>query len=664
MIRLKNLILISFFWIRDFFSIISFYKNFFLFYNLFLWIDELVFHLNESFILKSVFESIFVVFTFSSDSKKKIKWSTNSDFWIRRNSKNENYLNFYFWKFRSQVRSSNSIFLKNIISFLIKLILSDTTKIQNQKSMIMNRSKSIFIFCECFFEKRVISTAKWFKKLKHELNSYKKSGVIFSKKYMNSINFFLIDDAAEWAETNVETADLLFQKNFIFESVISFRNLFQKKFFVKTVKIFNISFDTKLKEMKQKSNEIINSYHKRFLILMLKYEIKNRFLTENLFFLKFVILNVIMKIFVRGLLNDEIKKKTIRELFAAKKFFRKLCSLTKNVDRSKKKFQKFMKKKNKFRKLKFYKNMMQRFMSKDRFEVMLINYKTNSVFTDWMQINFFSQNSQKYERSQTVSSSAVVIKSVFLNSSTKTENSLFFESPKTVFYSSQSRWNEFSNKNFFHKFIFKKLSAVSTSKNSYVNESKIWIFESETLCVKCDETEHISKNCNDIMLSTWKQFYLKNIVFENIFQVNFCVADYETYDENVLSYEKKLSKKSSQYHSKSSFSKTEIHVFEFVSFVIYEVSNDFLFQNLLTFFKILFTSVRFVSVNALYEKKSESNKRFHMKFFASESEKKKRSKKKTHWNQKKNRFSIFNEHVQWCNRNLWQISFRSTDIEE
>ena len=293
-----------------------------------------------------------------------------------------------------------------------------------------------------------------------------------------------------------------------------------------------------------------------------------------------------------------------------------------------KKISEIHEKKNKFRKLKFYKNMMQRFMSKNRLETMLINYKTNSISTDWMQTNLFNQNSSKYERPQTVFSSAVVIKSAFLNSSTDTKNSLFFESSKAVSYSSQQRWNKFSNKNFFYKFIFKKLSAVFTFKNSYVNEFKIWASKLDALCVKCEKTDHIFKNCNDIVLSTWKQFYLKSIVFENILQVNFCIVGYEVYDENVLSYEKRFFEKSNQYHSKSSFSKIKIHVFEFVSFVIYEISSDFLFQNLLTFFKILFTSVKFASVNVLYKKKSESNKRFHMKFFASESEKEKNDQKK------------------------------------
>ena len=135
---------------------------------------------------------------------------------------------------------------------------------------------------------------------------------------------------------------------------------------------------------------------------------------------------------------------------------------------------------------------------------MLISYKTNSISTNWMQTNFFNQNSSKYKRLQIVFSSAIVIKSASLNSSIDTKNSLPFKSSKTIFYSSQSRWNKFSNRNFFHKSIFKKLSAVFTFKNFYVNESKIWIFESKTFCVKCDETEHISKNCNDIMLSTWE----------------------------------------------------------------------------------------------------------------------------------------------------------------
>ena len=273
-------------------------------------------------------------------------------------------------------------------------------------------------------------------------------------------------------------------------------------------------------------------------------------------------------------------------------------------------------------------------MFKNRLEIILISYKTNSVFIDWIQINFFNQNSQKYERSQTVFSSAVVIKSVFLNSSTETENSLFFESSKTTSYSSQQRWNEFSNKNFFYKFIFKKLFAISTFKNSYVNEFKIWASESNAFCVKCEKTDHIFKNCNDIILLTWKQFYLKNIVFENIFQINFCVVDYEIYDENVFLYEKKFSKKSNQYYFESSFSKTETYVFEFVNFVIYEVSSDFLFQNLLIFFKIyLHQSDSFLWMFSM--KKSQNQINDFIWNFSLQNQ-----KKKTYWNKKKTDFQF------------------------
>ena len=580
-----------------------------------MWIGELVSHLDESAILESAFESTPAVSTPSSDSEEETKWPTNSDSWIRRNSENEDYSDSYSWGLRSQVRPSNSTLLEGITSSLTELTLNDTTEIQDQESVIMDRPEPTFTFCGCFSGKGAISAARWLKKLEHELNPYKENGVIPPGRYMDSINLLLTDDAAEWAETNAEAAGLLSQEDPTPESVTAFRNLFQERFPAKTVETSNTSFDTELGEMKQKPDETINSYHKRLLALMLRYGVKDRPLAGSLSLLESAILDVIMKTFVRGLLDDEVRKETIRGLSAAGRSLRGLCSLAEDADRSKKEFQKLMEEENKSRELEFYKDMVQRSMPKDRLEAMLASYRAGPIPTDWMQTNPFSQNPPKYERSQTAPPPAAVTKPAPLGTSTGTGNLLPPETLKAASYPPQPRWNGFSNRNFFHKPTPRELPAASTSKNSYVNGSKVWAPGSGALCVKCGETGHISKDCNGIVLPAWEQSYLRSIVFGDTPQANFCIAGYGAYDGNVLPYEERPSEGSSQYHPEPSSSKTGAHASGSVSSVTYGVSGDILSgDNLLISPRILPTPVRSASVDAFYGEGSGPNKRPHMEF--------------------------------------------------
>ncbi len=115
-------------------------------------------------------------------------------------------------------------------------------------------------------------------------------------------------------------------------SLIALKNLFQERFFAKIVNFTSHSFDTKLNEIRQKSNEFIISYYKRFLTLMLRIEVKNRLSIETLFLLKSTILDVIMKTFVRELLNDDVRKKIIKDFVMIEKSFCELCTMTKNAN--------------------------------------------------------------------------------------------------------------------------------------------------------------------------------------------------------------------------------------------------------------------------------------------------------------------------------------------
>ena len=85
---------------------------------------------------------------------------------------------------------------------------------------------------------------------------------------------------------------------------------------------------------------------------------------------------------------------------------------------------------------------------------------------------------------------------------------------------------------------FRKMFNRSISKNSYINNTQTWFFKrDDSFYIKCDIKNYKSFIYNFSSLSTWKQSYLKIIMFENNFQINFVVIEFEEFDKTVRSFE-------------------------------------------------------------------------------------------------------------------------------
>ena len=75
-------------------------------------------------------------------------------------------------------------------------------------------------------------------------------------------------------------------------------------------------------------------------------------------------------------------------------------------------------------------------------------------------------------------------------------------------------------------------------KNSYINDTQAWFFKKDdSFCIKCDIKDYKFFACDFSSLSTWKQSYLKMIIFENNSQINFVVIEFEKFDEIIRSFE-------------------------------------------------------------------------------------------------------------------------------
>ena len=93
------------------------------------------------------------------------------------------------------------------------------------------------------------------------------------------------------------------------------------------MKIQSIFFETKLFDLKQKSNESLTIYYKRIINMMQRIDIRNRsiiisIVVDTLSLLESTMLNIILKAFIRDLSNQKIKKKIIKNMIAANKSLR------------------------------------------------------------------------------------------------------------------------------------------------------------------------------------------------------------------------------------------------------------------------------------------------------------------------------------------------------
>ena len=160
------------------------------------------------------------------------------------------------------------------------------------------------------------------------------------------------------------------------DSVSFFKNLFQKRFFSKSAESCFVSFNFELQNFKQKSDESLAVYYKRIFCMMQRISAKNRPVLEieTFSFLKSAMLDNVLKSFLKRLFDEDVRKKIIKILISFDKSFREMYVVAKKIRRTKQKFQKFQKKENQFKALNFYRNIVEKNMSSEQIQVLMVSY--------------------------------------------------------------------------------------------------------------------------------------------------------------------------------------------------------------------------------------------------------------------------------------------------
>jgi hypothetical protein len=165
----------------------------------------------------------------------------------------------------------------------------------------------------------------------------------------------------------------------------AFKSLFCDRFSSRVVEIVSVLIDVELIELKQKSNEILTSYYKRMTSLMQRVDARDRSVSSSfthlfestLFSLKSIMLNIILRAFIRELFESKIRREAIRDMISSDRSLRIIYQLIEKTRRINIEIQKLYDEEVRQNELSFYRKLIQQSLSQIKIEIMLTQYHSN-----------------------------------------------------------------------------------------------------------------------------------------------------------------------------------------------------------------------------------------------------------------------------------------------
>ena len=337
------------------------------------------------------------------------------------------------------------------------------------------------------------------------MSRYTVNGCIPSDQYLQSIDILLVEDAVTWAETDLNIFTLLSQPNSTLDTVSKFKTLFTEKYPLQFTEIAPISFNNEVADLKQKDEKALLVYYKWASDLLIRVETKDRLRHHSeivsLSSLKSAMLDTVLKSFIWGIQDTDIRKEALQELVMPEQSLQGIYTLAEEVRRVKIKLCKLMNEDAKSCQLAFYKLLAEQNMPAHQLKSLMVSYNSSlnifwSVSSRMLTPPASAHQSEWVNQQTSVPRSCPAIEAARLPLNERQPSAARVQCP------SSSLLN------------LSELPDRTTSKNSYISGSIIWTPARDgPLCVKCSATHHISKECRNKWLSRWETEWLRLIVF-------------------------------------------------------------------------------------------------------------------------------------------------------
>ena len=374
-------------------------------------------------------------------------------------------------------------------------------------------------------------------------------GTIPADTYLESLNVLLTDDAADWAESHPDAIRLLSDPEPTQATVENFKALFCERFPTKAVEITPVPFDVELADLRQKPEEPLVAYYKRTTGLMQRVGLKDRQVATPLPTLTSVesaMLDTVMRAFIRGLANPEIRMEATRAMASGDRSLRMIYNLAEEARRTNIEIQKLHDEESKTDELQFYKDLVQKNLPKHQVASLLASHQASKQTqqTPVHQPPHYQSWSFPSEQSRPSSEPPVeAFRNRFQSQQPTNDRRPSYQSEAPPVLASNPNKSNVGRGGFtgptrrHYQPTPKEIPDRSTSRNPYINGSTTWSFKKDgQLCVKCGTPGHGSPSCDNSPLPAWEQSYLKMIVFGENPQSNFAAVGLGAYDGAIQPY--------------------------------------------------------------------------------------------------------------------------------
>ena len=391
---------------------------------------------------------------------------------------------------------------------------------------------------------------KWLKKLDWELEGYAVAGKIPSHRYTQAFGLLLTDDASVWAETHPQAVDILEMDEPDEESVKTFRSLLIARFPMKTTEVSSTSFDTELSELRQQ-DESLAAYYKRLTVLMQHVGARDRPSKTTkadppLQMLEAAMLESIMKAFLRGLSDPDVRREATRGLAVPERSLLGLYNLADEARRTKAAVQKLDEEERKSKENDVLRALVQKTMSKDQLDSLVSSFQTNAgaakASPAW-NLEGLSMLLDKFNREgapgggnrPSLPSTRPVNHSDGYPGNYPGSYSGNYPSrrpPPERYEPSRDIPRKPMPSTSNYRSTPRDLPDKSKSQNPYINGSQPYSLRADgPMCVRCGELKAKKDDGHTcIPLPAWEQSYLRELVFDTPAQSNFAAAGFGDFD--------------------------------------------------------------------------------------------------------------------------------------
>ena len=369
----------------------------------------------------------------------------------------------------------------------------------------------------------------------------------------------LTEDAADWAESHPDAIRMLADPDPTQATVDDFKALFCERFPSKIVETTPVAFDVELSDLHQKPDESLSTYYGRVTSLMRRIGAKDRPASTPsstpFTLLESAMLDTILRSFIRGLNDPEIRKEATRGMAPSDRSLRNIYNLAEEARRTNLEIQKLLDEEAKTDELRFYKSLVQKNLPQQQVASLLASYHATRAPQDQSQQSqyhwsFHSDPPQQVPQapaSRDLPKASAGSQRFPQPQSQDRRPSYESEAPR-VLSQNTNRANvgrggsTNTNPNPSSRFrnyqpTPKEMPDRTTSKNPYINGTLTWFIRNDgQLCVKCGKKGHGSPSCDAPPLPAWEQSYLRMIVFGDNPQSNFATVGFGEYDGSVRPY--------------------------------------------------------------------------------------------------------------------------------